>query len=113
MSNYINRDNFIADQRKQHCDNCFMSDDFGLDPCPVCWLYSLLKDAGNYPAADVREVVYCKDCRYLPTGHSGFDLEWPEEEDYRCPFHCTDGWYSEMPKPDFFCANGERKEETE
>jgi len=68
------------------------------------------------PTADVREVVYCKDCRYLPTGDSGdsgFDLEWPDEEDYNCPFHCPDGWYSQMPKPDFFCANGKHKEKTE
>ena len=78
----------------------------------------IAKGLNAIPAADVREVVYCKDCRHAPSGKSdgnagGFDLEWPDGDDYQCPFRCSDAWYSVMPDPDFFCANGERKEETE
>lgn len=65
--------------------------------------------------SDVVEVVRCKDCRYAPTGTDdgdgrGFGLEWPDKEEFICPFYCDDGWYSRKPRPDFFCANGEREE---
>ena len=70
------------------------------------------------PAADVRPVVRCRDCMYAPSGtgdgeDQGFSLEWPYDEwpeDNPCPCKCEDGWYSHKPKPDFFCANGKRKE---
>lgn len=70
------------------------------------------------PAADVVEVVRCKDCMYAPSGidggeDQGFALEWPHDEwpeDNPCPCKCEDGWYSHKPKPDFFCANGKREE---
>lgn len=72
----------------------------------------------NFPAADVVEVVRCKDCMYAPSGidggeDQGFALEWPHDEwpeDNPCPCKCEDGWYSHKPKPDFFCANGKREE---
>ena len=105
MSEYISRDAAMRAACEALC--------YPGPRCPDFYCIEVRNAFNKIPAADVREVVYCKDCRYLPTGHSGFDLEWPDEEDYKCPFHCTDGWYSEMPKPDFFCANGERKEETE
>lgn len=68
------------------------------------------------PAADVQEVVLCRDCKYCPTGtdngeEQGFGLEFPYKETYKCPFMCDDGWYSRKPRPDFFCANGERNAE--
>lgn len=67
------------------------------------------------PAADVVEVVRCRDCIYAPSGpeSGGFALEWPYDdwpEDNPCPCKCEDGWYSHKPKPDFYCASGERKE---
>lgn len=72
-----------------------------------------LRILNQFPSADVVEVVRCKDCRYYPTGtdneeDQGFGLQWPFGELYKCPFMCDDGWYSRKPKPDFFCANGER-----
>ena len=68
------------------------------------------------PTADVVEVVRCKDCRYYPTGtdneeDQGFGLQWPFGDLYKCPFMCDDGWYSRKPRPDFFCANGEKGDE--
>ena len=74
---------------------------------------AFVKELDQFPSADVVEVVRCKDCRYYPTGtdneeDQGFGLQWPFGELYKCPFMCDDGWYSRKPKPDFFCANGER-----
>lgn len=58
------------------------------------------------------ELIRCKDCKHRPTINGeyedGFDLEFPTN---RCPCQCDDGWYNWMPKDDWYCANGERKEE--
>ena len=49
------------------------------------------------PAADVREVVYCKDCRHRdPEDHK---CDSGETERQGCPFKVAD---------DYFCAYGER-----
>ena len=72
------------------------------------------------PSADVRPVVLCWECKYAPSGtdggkNQGFGLEWPHDEwpeDNPCPCKCADGWYSHKPAPDFFCAAGEKREET-
>lgn len=63
----------------------------------------------NQPTIDAVEVVRCKDCRYKPVGTGcNHELEFPVS--YKCPCECEDYWYSWMPKDDFFCGNGERKE---
>lgn len=58
------------------------------------------------------ELVRCKDCKHRPTingtYNNGFDLDFPTS---RCPCQCDDGYYSWMPKDDWFCGNAERKEE--
>lgn len=69
----------------------------------------------NIPAADVVEVVRCKDCKYRPyivdpnKPAEGFNLdqEWGLQ---RCPYLVADGWYSIMPNDDWFCSRGERKD---
>lgn len=74
--------------------------------------------ATSIHAADVVEVVRCRECRYAPSGtddgaEQGFGLEWPEDGPYHtnpCPLNIADGWYSHKPKPDFFCAWGKRKD---
>ena len=61
-----------------------------------------------YPV-DAVEVVRCEYCKYKPVGTGcNHDLEFPVH--YKCPCECDDYWYSWMPKDDFFCGNGERKE---
>lgn len=78
-------------------------------------------DAIQYmPSADVRPVVTCRECKYATFGEDdgderGFALEWPQDEwpgNNPCPCKCEDGWYSKKPKPDFFCANGKKREES-
>lgn len=77
-------------------------------------MMSAARNRDAIPAADVVAVVRCRECRYAPSGtDDGFGLEWPEDKPYHtnpCPFNIEDGWYSHKPKPDFFCANGKRKD---
>ena len=44
-------------------------------------------------------IVYCKNCKHRP---------FP---DYGCPCQCDDGYYSWYPDDDWFCGNGELKDE--
>ena len=63
------------------------------------------------PTVDAVEVVRCKDCKHKPTGSGvNHDINFPKQ-DYRCPCRCEDYWYSWMPDDDWFCANGERRED--
>ena len=72
---------------------------------------NIREDIERLPAADVRPVVLCQDCKYAPIGDKdGSDLEWPfnEFDENPCPYKCLDNWYSHKPAPDFFCAAGEK-----
>ena len=61
------------------------------------------------PTVDAIEVVRCKDCIHKPTGtRNKHDMEFPDDI---CPCQCEDYWYSWMPDDDWFCANGERRED--
>lgn len=64
------------------------------------------------PAVDVVEVVRCKDCIHRPTdtgGHGdGFDIEFP---DNICPCQVEDPYYSWVPKDNWFCPDGERRDD--
>ena len=70
-------------------------------------------DIMRFPAEDAVPIVRCKDCKHRPkrleeVGGEGFNLEFP---DYKCPCQCDDGWYNWMPDDNWFCGNGERKEQ--
>lgn len=58
------------------------------------------------------DLIRCKDCKHRPTmpenSRGVFDLEFPDDE---CPCQCGDPWYNREPEDDWFCANGERREE--
>lgn len=64
--------------------------------------------------ADVRPVVYCRDCIHrpyetVPGARYGLTVESPDSV-YKCPcFNPDDGYYSRVPEDDFFCAYGERR----
>lgn len=64
-------------------------------------------------------LVYCINCKHRPAkpddydpfaSGEGFRLEFPDQ---KCPCQCDDGFYSWYPKDNFFCRNGEIKEQTE
>ena len=68
MSDYISRDAFIADKRKQYCADCDRRKgmkngklkfcyEIGAAPCRACGIDDMLSEVEDYPAADVRPVV--------------------------------------------------------
>ena len=64
-------------------------------------------------AADVVEVVRCKDCKHKPNGYTDDDVlrypNFPHEENNPCPCQVyEDEWYSWIPNDDFYCSYGER-----
>ena len=62
------------------------------------------------------DIVRCKECKHRPVKEDadgenyGFNLIEPTNGDERCPCLVEDGWYSWMPKDNFYCGYGERKE---
>lgn len=87
MSDYIKREDVI----NIVCDAC--NDKFPEEPCepPDCAIFNVMKE---YPAADVVEVVRCKDCKWC---HSGYC----EKYDDLIPFGCAN-----RPWEEWFCADG-------
>lgn len=74
---------------------------------PVC-------DIVYAPTVDAVEVVRCKDCKhrgYIVKDRRGY--EWIEyEETSHCPLQCyDDDYYNRLSEDDFFCADGERRED--
>ena len=63
------------------------------------------------------DIVFCKECKHRPVKEDangenyGFNLIKPDDGDERCPCLVDDGWYSWMPKDDFFCSYGEKEGE--
>ncbi len=54
----------------------------------------------SIPAADVRPVVLCRDCKWCHAGYC-------EKYDDLIPFGCAN-----KPWEDWFCADGKKKEES-
>ena len=63
-----------------------------------------IDDAPTVDAVPVR----CKDCKHRPIGTNRDDLEFPDD---KCPCKCEDYWYSWKPSDNWFCGNGERKDD--
>ena len=63
---------------------------------PRCSYYEKMQ---SVPAADVRPVVLCRDCKWCHAGYC-------EKYDDLIPFGCAN-----KPWEDWFCADGEKKEE--
>lgn len=62
------------------------------------------------------DIVSCKECKHRPIKEDidgedyGFNIIKPNRSE-RCPCLVEDGWYSWMPKDDFYCGFGEREDE--
>lgn len=56
------------------------------------------------------EIIRCKDCKHRPIKKDNGTIV-PPGDDEKCPCLCDDEFYSWIPRDDFFCANGERREE--
>lgn len=99
---------------REKVENWLLTESASLDT-EVDRKYVVERLRSEIPAADVRPVVTCRDCKYAPVGDKdGDDLEWPfnEFDANPCPHKCSDNWYSHKPAPDFFCAAGEKREES-
>ena len=64
---------------------------------------------------EVAKLIRCKECKHRPVKEDadgadyGFNIIAPEGSS-RCPCIIDDGWYSWMPKDNFFCGYGERRD---
>lgn len=76
------------------------------------WAFFFKAYLDNAPAIDI---VQCKECKHRPVKDDpngenyGFNLIEPKNGNKRCPCLIEDGWYSWMPKDDFYCGFGERE----
>lgn len=69
-------------------------------------------DVADAPTIDAVPIVRCQECAHAPVVdgqcEDGFDIKFPDEI---CPCQCTgDGWYNYIPDPNWFCADGKRKD---
>ena len=89
------------------CSECCI----GLCQKNMCRIINRLNE--EIPAADVVDVVRCKDCKYKPYSvdgkQTGFSVHPPDNEAERCPCLCEDGWYSWVPDDEYYCGYGKRR----
>lgn len=79
------------------CKNCKE-----MDKCSICELTYYRKGYIKSPTADAVEVVRCKDCKYCVDLIMGG--LWCEHPDNRNPLGC---------RPNDYCNDGERREDSE
>lgn len=68
--------------------------------CHQCPLEGVKLKLRDLPSADVRPVVLCRDCKWCHAGYC-------EKYDDIIPFGCAN-----KPWEDWFCADGEKREES-
>ena len=77
------------------------------------WKQTVEKVVDAMPSVDI---VFCKDCKHRPIKEDADGVDWgfnivAPEISSPCPCLVDDGWYSWMPKDNFFCGYGEREDE--
>ena len=112
MSDYISREAFLEQKREQYCKDCSRRKgmrngkyktlyEIGEAPCRACEIDDVLNDVEDFPAADVRPVVLCRDCiharRYTNKIKCGY---WSEQTASQIVFE------------DDFCSYGEKRDES-
>ena len=93
MAEYIEREALIRRIKEIHCAEC---DNYHGVRCRACWVDDTLDYIDSEPAADVVEVVRCKDCEY-------FGLN-----DENVPY-CFNPFGLDDPEPNGFCNYGRKK----
>jgi len=75
----------------------------------IQWLKKCVNDL---PAADVRPVVLCRDCiNYVKSEEVNGEKMCVRDADWSVEDGCYYG-FTEYPSPDWFCADGEKGEES-
>ena len=77
MSEYISREAFLEKERRLYCQDCSRRKnskgkivyEIGDAPCRACGIGDVLDDFEDIPAADVRPVVLCRDCKWCHAGY--------------------------------------------
>ena len=90
MAEYIDREALMRRIKEIHCAEC---DSYHGVRCRACWVDDTLDYIDSEPAADVVEVVRCKDCKY-------FGLN-----DENVPY-CLNPFGLDDPEPNGFCNYG-------
>ncbi len=95
MSDYISREAALnlIDRYWQQAYNAHFLD-------AALRLGSVYREMEDIPAADVREVVLCRDCKWCHAGYC-------EKYDDLIPFGCAN-----KPWEEWFCADGVKMEES-
>ena len=112
MSEYISREAFLSDKKWLYCTDCEKRKgkkrgkmvtlyEIGEAPCKSCGIHDMLEEVEAYPAADVRPVVLCRDCKNNYNTCLNHGINEP-----MCDF--TDLKLRE----DDFCSRGEKREES-
>jgi len=97
MAEYINRNaalGIVNGWREQLIPTYGKNDEY------VKCLETVAEHLETLPAADVRPVVLCRDCKWCHAGYC-------EKYDDLIPFGCAN-----KPWEDWFCADGKKKEES-
>ena len=74
-------------------------------------MLEVLKAFAEVKGVDAVEVIRCKDCKHRPYKDERGNVIPVEEECSPCP--CVDDgdwYYNYIPKDDWYCANGEPKD---
>ena len=90
MTEYIEREALIRRIKETHCAEC---NSYHGVRCRACWVDDTLDYIDSEPAADVVDVVRCKDCEY-------FGLN-----DENVPY-CLNPFGLDDPEPNGFCNYG-------
>lgn len=74
--------------------------------------YKTIHYLNHAPTVDAVPVIRCKDCKHRPwkvydDKGKFLGVDAPDE---MCPCQCEDNFYNYVPDDDWYCANGERKE---
>ena len=105
MSDYISREALIGKVEKHYCAPCKgQGGDLNGDWCRACVINSVLERVRGIPAADVVEVVRCRECvHWKPTGSKAGNSFSDMEYIGGCEFtkYCR--------RESDFCSYGERK----
>ena len=95
MADYIRRDDALFALRKA---------ERGGSMTALTRLERAYAEIREMPAADVAEVVRCKNCKWFADNNGG---EW-----YGCKmFHVVRITPEDAPKPDDFCSYGDRRDD--
>lgn len=101
MAEYIDREKLV--EALTEWQNMLI-ETYGENDEYVRCLESVLIGIDSIPAADVRPVVFCKDCKHSDTFS-------PDCTEVTFPLKCLSIRYGGV-YPDWFCEHGEKREES-